>query len=203
MREVLDSSILAHKAGSKERGQGWQKVAETLNTIERFQATGQGVRDRILTLQRNQKANLNKDGKATGVGGEEPPEFGLLLEEIINISKNTEAKSLQETNHKKQVSDNAKNAALEVRKVAFESMGQTKKRNSEEDCPKMKRSRHCNSETFEFLREKMELDKENRKMEFEEKRNQNNLVMAMLHQQMYMQQRMLAVIKFLAEKKEN
>ena len=29
----------------------------------------------------------------------------------------------------------------------------------------------------------MELDKENRKMEYDEKRNQNNLIMAMLHQE--------------------
>ena len=83
-------------------------------------------------------------------------------------------------------------------------MGQTKKRNSEEDCPKkLKCNRRSNSETFEFLREKIELDKENRKMKYEEKRNQNNLIMAMLHQQnqqqMYMQQQMLAVMKSLAE----
>ena len=51
----------------------------------------------------------------------------------------------------------------------------------------------------------MELDKENGKTEYEEKRNQNSLIMAMLHQQnqqqMYMQQQMLAVMKPLAEKK--
>ena len=32
--EVLDVIILSHKAGSKEHGEGWQKVTETLNTIE-------------------------------------------------------------------------------------------------------------------------------------------------------------------------
>ena len=207
MREVLGASILTHKAGSKDSGQGWQKVAETLGTIERFQVTGRGVRDRILTLQRKQKAKLNKDGKATGLGGEESLEFELLIEEIINISEDTEAKSLQETNHKREDSDSTKNAALEARKVALESMGQTRKRNFEEDCPKtMKRNRRPNSETLEFLREKMELDKESKKMEYEEKRNQNNLIMAMLHQQnqqqMYMQHQMLAVMKSLAEKKK-
>ena len=98
-----------------------------------------------------EKTKLNKDRKATGLGGEELPDFELLIEGIINISEDTEAKSLQETNHKKEVSDNANNAALEVRKVALESMGQAKKRNSEEDCPKkIKRSKCSNSETFEF-----------------------------------------------------
>ena len=47
MREVLGASILAYKVGSKGRGQGRQKVAETLNTIKGFQVTGQGVRDNI------------------------------------------------------------------------------------------------------------------------------------------------------------
>ena len=62
-------------------------------------------------------------------------------------------------------------------------MGQTRKRNSKEDCPKkMHRNRRSNSESSEFLREKMELDKENKKMEYEEKQNQNNLIMAVLHQ---------------------
>ena len=36
MRGVLGTSILTHKAGSKERGQDWPKVVETLNTIEGF-----------------------------------------------------------------------------------------------------------------------------------------------------------------------
>ena len=53
--------------------------------------TGRGVRDRILTLERKPKAKLIKDGKTTGLGGEEPPEFESLIEEIINISEETEA----------------------------------------------------------------------------------------------------------------
>ena len=86
--------------------------------------TCRGVRDKILALQRKQKAKLNKDRSVTGLGGEEPPEFELL---IVQISDDTEAKSLHEMNHKKEVSDYAKNAALEATKVVLESMGQTKK----------------------------------------------------------------------------
>ena len=116
MREVLGASILTYKAGSKERGQGWQKVAETLNTIEGFQVTGRGVRERIVTLQRMQQTKLNKDGKATGLCGVKLPEFELLIKEIINISEDTEAKCLQEMNPKREVSDIAKNVALRGKK---------------------------------------------------------------------------------------
>ena len=63
-------------------------------------------------------------------------------------------------------------------------MQRMKKRNFEQDCfKKMKRNSCSNSETFEFSREKLEFDKENKKMEYKEKRNQNNLIMARLHQQ--------------------
>ena len=81
MREVLGASILTHKAVSKERGKGCHKVAETLHTIEGFQVTGRNVEYRILTLQRKHKAMLTKDGEATRLGGEKPPEFELLIEE--------------------------------------------------------------------------------------------------------------------------
>ena len=64
-----------------------------------------------------------------------------IIRKIINISEGTEV------NHKKEISDNAKSAVLEVRKVELESIGQTKKINSEEDCPKkIKRNRRSNSE---------------------------------------------------------
>ena len=58
----------------------------------------------------------------------------------------------------------------------------------------MKRNRRSNSETLEFLREKMEPDKENRSMQYEQKRNQTDLVIAML-------QKMLAEIKSHKKKK--
>ena len=51
--EVLGASILTYN--------------ETLNTIEGVQVIGPGVKGRILTLQRKQKAKLNKDGKAAGL----------------------------------------------------------------------------------------------------------------------------------------
>ena len=42
------------------------------------------------------------------------------------ILKKIVPKFLQKTNHKKEISDNAKNAALEVKKVALETIGQKK-----------------------------------------------------------------------------
>ena len=79
--------MLIYKVGSKELGKGFQKVAQTLNSIEGVQVTGRGIKDRTLTLQRKNKAKINKVGKASGLGGGKPSKFEILIEEIIiNIS---------------------------------------------------------------------------------------------------------------------
>ena len=108
MRDVLYASVLIYKAGSKKLGKGLQKVAETLSSIEGVQVTGRGIRDRTLTLQRKNKAKINKAGKALGLGGGKPSKFEILIEEIIiNISLDIKLKSSQETNQKKDVTENA------------------------------------------------------------------------------------------------
>ena len=57
---------------------------------------------------------------------------------------------------------NERNQPLEICQIAMETMGQTKQRISDdEEAPKQKRSRRSNSETMDFLRQKLELDKKN------------------------------------------
>ena len=89
MREVLGKSILLHKPGSQERGQGWQKVADTLNLIDGFIVTGRAVRDKIMALIKKHRLMINKEKTQTGIGGDEPSEFDVLIEEIINIFDET------------------------------------------------------------------------------------------------------------------
>ena len=50
MCEELGKSLLVHKSGSQERGQGWQNVADTLNSLGEFHVTSRGIRDRIMNL---------------------------------------------------------------------------------------------------------------------------------------------------------
>ena len=59
MREVLGKNVLVHKSGSQERGQGWQKVADTLNPIEGFNLSGRAVRDKIMALIKKHKPLIN------------------------------------------------------------------------------------------------------------------------------------------------
>ena len=205
MREVLGKSVLILKPGSQERGQAWQRVADELSALDGFHLTGRAVRDRIMTLIKKFKAEINKDKNQTGEGGGEPSEFEVLVEEVINISEDTLQKKETEKEKAKEKETNEQNKALEIRQVAMETMGQTRKRNSgEEDAHKrQKRSRRSNSEIMEFLRQKIELDKENLEAGPEERRNQNAILMNLINQQQQMMAQQTAIFRELLNNKNN
>ena len=95
----------------------------------------------------------------------------MLVEEVINISEDTLQKKETEKEKAKEKETNEQNKALEIRQVAMETMGQTRKQNSgEQDAHnRQKCSRRSNSEIMEFLLQKIELDKENLEADREEK----------------------------------
>ena len=102
MREVLGKSVLLHKPGSQKRDQGWQKVADTLNLIDGFIVTGRAVRDKIMALIKKHRLLINKEKTQTGIGGDEPSEFDVLIKEIINISDDTIQKFEEATKKEKE-----------------------------------------------------------------------------------------------------
>ena len=205
MREVLGKSVLILKPGSQERGQAWQRVTDELNALDGFHLTGRAVRDRIMTLIKKFKVKINKDKNQTGVGGGEPSGFEVLVEEVINISEDTLQKKETEKEKAKEKETNEQNKALEIRQVAMETMGQTRKRNSgEEDAHnRQKRSRRLNSKIMEFLRQNIELDKENLEADREEKRNQNVILMNLINQQQQMMAQQTAIFRELLNNKNN
>ena len=80
-------------------------------------------------------------------------------------------------------------------------MGQTKKRcYDDEKAPKQKRWRRSNSETMDFLRQKLELDGENLVAEHEEKRNQSAILMNLIGQQQQIMAQQMAVFKEIINK---
>ena len=145
MREVLGKSIQLHKSGSQERGQGWKKVADTLNLIDRFIVTGQAVRGKIMALINKHRLMINKEKTQTGIGGEEPSEFDVLMEEIINTSDDTLQKWEEATEKIKE----KEKSTLEVRKVAMETMRQTANRHKAGE-KKERRAKRSSSDTRIF-----------------------------------------------------
>jgi hypothetical protein len=85
MKQMTGFGIFEHRAGSRERGNVWQNIAEKLNSDERFGAalTTRGARDRFNLLKRRHKAKTSSELKSTGTGGKEQSEFDLILEELV------------------------------------------------------------------------------------------------------------------------
>ena len=125
--------------------------------------------------------------------------------EFINISEDTLQKKETEKEKAKEKETNEQNKALEIRQVAMETMGQTRKRNSgEEDAHnRQKHSRRSNSEIMEFLRQKIELDKENLEADQEEKRNQNAIFMNLINQQQQRMAQQTAIFRELLNNNKN
>ena len=63
MRDVLGKSVLVHKPSSQERGQEWQNIADTLNSLDEFHVTGRGIKDHIMKLIKKYRVLINKEKK--------------------------------------------------------------------------------------------------------------------------------------------
>ena len=204
MREVAALGVLAQKSGSKERGQLWQQVADALNENDDFYLTGRAVGDRLSTIMKKHRIQMNKEKKLSGEGGEEVTEFDVLIEELIELSDDTDARSEEKSKEKKNAIEEDRKKALDIRNTAMERFGETRKRKSNDDEDESpKHSRRSSSDTLTFLREKLEIDKENRRMEREERvaqRTEAQQQQNIMQQQFNALSQQTAILKMLAEK---
>ena len=191
MREVIGKDVLVHKAGSQERGQGWQSVADTLNSIEEFILSGRSVRDKIMAIIKKYKPLINKDIQGTGLGGDEPTEHQVLTEEIINIHDDSLQKAEEATAESNKRVKADREAALDIRKTAMESMSETAERKNTKKETQTGRKR-SGSETIDFLRQKLEIDQETQKFEREAQERQSNMQNQLLANLLHSQQQMMA-----------
>jgi len=63
IKENLVLRPFAFKFGSRERGQAWDKIAETLNTVQqvRFSVDQRGVRERYAKLEKAYKKRMREE----------------------------------------------------------------------------------------------------------------------------------------------
>lgn len=116
---------------------------------------------------------MAREERATGDGGRELTETETLLEELIEIGEETDHQMENEEAKKKQNSEKEKAQALEMRERAMETFGETRKRatvskGNEEQVKK----RRSSGDMFDWLREKIELDKEEKQQERKEKKEE-------------------------------
>ena len=140
---------------------------------------------------------INQQKTQTGIGGDEPSEFDVLIEEIINISDDTLQKCEEATEKEKE----KEKAALEIRKVAMETMGQTAKRHKAGE-KKERREKRSSSDTLEFLNKRLEMDKENCSAELEQRQIQNIMFANLIETQQQMMAQQMAMFQEMMNNKK-
>ena len=162
------------KRGSKQRGQVWERISDSLNQYEspKFTVNEKSVRDHYIFLEKEQKKKVREEEKASGIAPLHTS-FDDSMAAIIQHFRETDAEDQQQ--------DAAK--AVEMRKSSMETFAQSKKRKGEQEQKKSKRS--TGAETVAYLREKAELDAslkreelQLRRAELDEKKVQQEGLMA-------------------------
>ena len=87
-REILVAEPFRWKAGTREKGQWWEKIACALNEIQviTFQVDQRGVRDRYGKLEKQFKKKMAQEERPSGIA----PEFTELDEAIETIAEKIE-----------------------------------------------------------------------------------------------------------------
>lgn len=212
--EILVRKPYAEKKGTVAAGQAWQDIANVLNkasTEELYirvdkRAVSDHYRD-VMLKKWNEKNR--KEENATGGGDVENSEFFTLMQDI----EDDKEKSLLQPSGASCSKEVDKAKGEEVRAVALEKMGETKKRQGEENeltSPGRKNRRSAfdglnylqerNSMMREMEEKKLELEKETlvvRKKEAENVAACDKMMMEeMKQQQQHQQQQLEMMMKF-------
>ena len=145
--------------------------------------TAGAVRDRVTNLLKKFSAQNNiEKKKLSGEGGAEPTEYDTLLQDLVDLSRESEAKQEQITQQKKTLAEADKQKALDIRDMAIKNLKESQ--HVLNDGPSSdKKSRRSSSDTFSFLRGKLEYDKEFREKELKLKQKERTEFRAAMIQQ--------------------
>ena len=172
-REILVAKPFDYKFGSRERGQAWDKVAESLNLVQqiRFTVDQRGVRERYAKLEKAYKKRLREEERASGISPE-VSELDEAIENIIEASKNAEKELMESQNNKNKQSEKERETAESVRKRSMERLSQTRDREGLESSKKKRRS---GTGMVEYLQEKETREESQKKVDIEIRERQLEL----------------------------
>lgn len=174
-KEIIGVDVFnGTKKGTQKRSAKWSEVVDNLSNVSGmvFKVDNRAVRDRYGLLSMNLRRKLKKEVKESGIAVE-MSETERALEAIME-KENASEELRQEGNARKLQNQAERTKAENVRMTATESLGETKKRKSEEDAagkPEKKKTRSNGSAMVRYLKEKNEkmLELERTKMEMQEK----------------------------------
>ena len=211
-QEVICVNPYSAKKKSLQRSALWQKIADNLNVVKdpHFNVEKRSVRDHIGILVQRFKRQQAQELRESGISPERT-ELDAAIEQIIAFeeSADTEQQEANDENREKLQADRKK--AEDVRKKAMETMGETKKRNSEEETTQAKKSRRNGSGAVEYLKERadQELAFKGQELELKKRENerleslqtqQTQMFKAMMDQQQQQTQALMSIIEKLVRK---
>ena len=84
--------------------------------------TARAVRDGETNLLKRFSAQNNSEKRLSGEGGAEPTEYDTLLQDLVDLSRESETKQEQITELKKALVDADKQKALDIRDMAMKNL---------------------------------------------------------------------------------
>lgn len=169
-REILLFELRKYKAGSRERGQCLDRIAESLNQLKRpfFSVTQKSVRDRLKILERDYKKKERFEKNASGISAEKT-EMDEIMESYLEQRDDQEKESEKASEESRDKAAKDKASAEDARNKAMERLSETRKR-AGSDIPRKKRK--SANETLEYLREASDKECELKKQELVLKQKQ-------------------------------
>jgi hypothetical protein len=171
LQEMAAEGVLHHKLKSRSRGISWQRVADKVNALPVFDVNVKSIRDRFKLLAKKHKAKMGKEERSTGGGDVEQSEVEILLEDLIEIEDDTNQRAEEDHRAKKMNEDEDRAKALEMRKRAMESMGETRERLGQTSGEEKKRRTAKKSMEFleKAIEKKQQMEEEKKKAREEER----------------------------------
>ena len=166
-REVTAFELFTHKPTSKERGQCYDRIAESLSAVKDvyFKVDQRALRDRIQKLLKLHVSKRNREEKASGAEAEHSELDDLMLD-IYDQHKQIENETSEASEKVKVAKDQDKLAAEEIRACAVERLSETRKRNLDkvdhgdqsQKISSNNKWRSSGGDTIAYLREKNKKD---------------------------------------------
>ena len=195
MQEILVFEPWEYRHGSSERGNIWERISESLNSLKelQFQVNARSVRDRYKLLADKFKHKERDELNASDISPE-VTDLDNALSDIVERFDQGDKDMKQKTDKKKAASEADAHKAEEIRKRSLETFSETDARN---DLEKPKRQRNSGSDTLVYLREKGEREVKIKENEIELKKQENEIAKsqtAILQQSLTQQQQMLQIM---------
>ena len=216
-REILVEEPYKFKAGTRDRGQAWEKIANNLNQNNadcRFIVNQRGVRDRYTILEKAFRKKMAAEERASGITTEST-ELDQAIESIIGRSEGAQAEIARSDDSRKKQMEAEKETAESIRKVAMERLAETREREIVEGSRKRRRGgveilqmeflkeksgkeMDCRRDELEMRKKEIELRERElilREREQSERERKDERILAMLAEQQRQQQALIAQLQ--------